>query len=580
MTKNATLASLVLAALAASAGSAFAQKKVTPPITSKGTVYVTSTADSGKASLREAIALATAGQTIELAFTVPATIALESTLVVARNVTIVARLPVTLTGAASGMRLLRVEAGSTVDVWNVSFGQAGTRHAGGAINNSGVLTLRGCDIRNFDADFGGAILNDHVLSLEDCSIVDNAAGVGGAIVSTGYVTAVRTLFARNAAALGAALQVKGTGAARLLNTAVVGGTGTSSHPSQSVVQMEEGAYLLLDHAAIAVNQATTSVHAPEGAAVVVRSSILSNTTGANFTGGARMESGGLNITFSAGGDVWQPAGVSDRPNTDPRVVVPPGGAFFLDVGSPAIDADDCVDAAGNVVADDIRGGRRPAGVTCDIGPFEVDAEVPDIKNPACEIDDLGTKIDLQKDQVALVKGTVDDTKIGVAEMKTKVDDVKTKVDDVKTKLDDVADKTWWWFAENKKDVTRVESKVDATFGALTTLVPTRASQESVDDVKGALAMLEASLKLDQAAARRLAIERALLDNDRLASLFLPGGIEQVRDVVKDVLSRSAAAGLPAAKAEQEYQRGLSALAAGDYKAAYDRFARAYEQLVK
>jgi len=131
-----------------------------PPITRPGraqgnALTVTSLADAGRGSLREAIATAGAGDRITFAIT--GTILLASSLVVSRDLT--------------------VEGGGAI----VLDGQGKT---GILEHQAGALTLRGLALQNGKRWRGGAILQaDGDLKLEDCRLLNNSASVGGAIAS-------------------------------------------------------------------------------------------------------------------------------------------------------------------------------------------------------------------------------------------------------------------------------------------------------------------------------------------------------------------------------------------------------------
>lgn len=119
--------------------------------------------------------------------------------------------------------------------------------------------------------------------------------------------------------------------------------------------------------------------------------------------------------------------------------------------------------------------------------------------------------------------------------------------------------------------------VSAAAATVSGAVSSRASQASLD-------ALAASLGTDGDLGVKLAIERALADGKRVASFILPasvgGHLERVHDIVNDLLTAGQQAGFDVTKARAQFAKGQAAHAAGDWKAAYDFFAAAYQLLIK
>ena len=213
-----------------------------------GAATVTSTADGGPGSLREAIANAAAGETID--FTVNGSITLTSgELAIARNLTVLGPGPGNLTiqrSPAAGtpdFRIFHVQAGSVrISGLTLSNGRAplgaGIHNerdlivedcvlsgntatiAGGAIHNSsGTLTLNGSTLSSNavaaaggDDASGGGLNNTGTATLNECLLTGNAAmggpadgdGAGGAIHNTGTIIIRHSTLRGNAAAGAAA----------------------------------------------------------------------------------------------------------------------------------------------------------------------------------------------------------------------------------------------------------------------------------------------------------------------------------------------------------------------------------------
>src|SRR5438270_1120640 len=140
------------------------------------TITVTNTNDSGPGSLRQALADANNGDTIN--FAVTGTIGLTSDeLLVTRSITI----------SGPGAENLAVNGNAKSRVFHIVSGQ--------------TVTISGLTITNGHvSDSGGGIYNDHaVLTLNDCTISDNSAtgNIGGGIHNDGKDVGHATLQINN-----------------------------------------------------------------------------------------------------------------------------------------------------------------------------------------------------------------------------------------------------------------------------------------------------------------------------------------------------------------------------------------------
>ncbi len=170
------------------------------------TLTVSSTSDSGPGSLREALALAADGDTID-ATGISGTILLTSgQLVVAHGVTINGPGPGTLTvdGNFASRAFLVNAPGKTVAISGLTIanGRVLPQEGGGAILDFATdLTLSRCALTGNAADRGGAIEHTgaflgRTLTLLDCTLEGNSAagiagGQGGAIYNDGAVVQIR-----------------------------------------------------------------------------------------------------------------------------------------------------------------------------------------------------------------------------------------------------------------------------------------------------------------------------------------------------------------------------------------------------
>ena len=145
------------------------------------TITVTNTLDSGPGSLRDAIATAAPGDTIN--FSVTGTITLTSgELLINQNLTITG--PGASGLAISGNFLSRVfDIGSgTVAVSGLTI-QNGSTSAdpGGGIYNHGTLTLSNNTLSNNSAAIGGGIYNNGTLTVTNSTLSGNVSSDGGGI---------------------------------------------------------------------------------------------------------------------------------------------------------------------------------------------------------------------------------------------------------------------------------------------------------------------------------------------------------------------------------------------------------------
>src|SRR5690349_15372553 len=122
------------------------------------TITVTNAADNGPGSLREALGLASAGDTI--GFSVNGTITLTN-----GELAVTKSLLINGPGAAL-LTIERSSAAGTPDfrIFNV---------------DAGVVTIQGLTIRNGRADSGGGVHNETTFNLRSCVIVGNFASQRG-----------------------------------------------------------------------------------------------------------------------------------------------------------------------------------------------------------------------------------------------------------------------------------------------------------------------------------------------------------------------------------------------------------------
>jgi hypothetical protein len=156
-------------------------------------ITVTNTNDSGSGSLRQALANANDGDTIN--FAVTGTIALTSgELLADKNVTISG--PGTATLAVDGnftSRVFHVGSGKTVSISGLTLtnGSVGFENGGGILNDHAILTMDSCAVQHSYAvsSHGGGIYNDGsggsaALTILNSTVSLNHAAYSGAASTT------------------------------------------------------------------------------------------------------------------------------------------------------------------------------------------------------------------------------------------------------------------------------------------------------------------------------------------------------------------------------------------------------------
>ena len=196
-------------------------------------IGVTSTADSGPGTLREAIGEANAAtQPVEIQFNLnePATITLTSGQLELSNAE-----PIAIDGPGAGLltvsgggtgRVFLVDSGATASISGLTL-TGGSAVSGGGVANYGDLTLAGCTVSDNSAQYtGGGIFNVDQLTLAGCTLSANSSSrFGGALVNLGALALTDCTVSGNTAESSAGLNLLG-GTATLVACTVSGNTGT------------------------------------------------------------------------------------------------------------------------------------------------------------------------------------------------------------------------------------------------------------------------------------------------------------------------------------------------------------------
>ena len=316
---------------------------------------VTTNADDGPGSLRQALLDACPNSTLDLSG-VASPIGLTSgTLMLAKNVTIVGPgadlLTIERTSGAFGIFRVNFERRVTIEGVTIANGAAPSVEAGGGIHNSGgTLTVRNSEIVGSSAFDGGAIFTGQFGSSAASTTIVNstlrgnsALGRGGAIFHIGGFVALSTLTIVNSTISGNTARNDGGGIANAR-------TGTSGLSPLTIIS-----------STIANNVGATGILGARGGGLYAESDpvVLVNTivagnlgvfredvaavldTAASFNNLIGVDTNMSGVTHGSNGNL---VGAADSP-IDPRLAALAlnGGATWTHAplpGSPAIDAGD------------------------------------------------------------------------------------------------------------------------------------------------------------------------------------------------------------------------------------------------
>ncbi len=281
-------------------------------------IPVTNTNDSGPGSLRQALAIANNGDTIDATGISGAITLTSGTLLVNKSVTI----------NGAGAEVLAVDGNAAGRVFFITFGE--------------IVTISGFTIRNGHAgNAGGGIDNENnaTLTITNCTISGNVAGLGGGIFNNGMLTITSTTISGNSSSNGGAIYNSGGGALTITNSIVSGNSASSGGG-------------IFNIAAFAITNSTFSGNSAQLGGGIFNTETLEigNTvlkagdSGANISNnGGTVTSFGYNLSSDDGGGFL--TGPGDQINTNPLLgpLQDNGGPTFTHAllpGSPAIDAGD------------------------------------------------------------------------------------------------------------------------------------------------------------------------------------------------------------------------------------------------
>ncbi|MEZ5942415.1 MAG: VCBS repeat-containing protein [Planctomycetaceae bacterium] len=347
------------------------------------------TTDPDTLSLREAIAVANFNPAFDNIFSLPTgTINLtQGQLVIDSNLKISGPGADQLTIDAQGnSRIFEVNGGIDVEIVGMTL-TGGSSIEGGAIRNTGNLTLRGMHLtgNSTTLNSGGAISNisGGLLTVLNSTLSGNSAlSSGGGVRNDGMATIVNSTISGNSAGTsGGGVTIFTGGTIVLINSTITGNRAESDGGSTFAgggVRVSSGA-ITLYNTIVAGNFVGTGT---------TPNDIDVNSTGATFSAshsliGDAATSGGL--TDGTNGNIVGVGGTGVRDiNTILNTTLNGGGptpTHSLLAGSPTINAGDNTRATddgtpgGTALATDQRGLTRIVGGTVDIGAVEADVPV-------------------------------------------------------------------------------------------------------------------------------------------------------------------------------------------------------------
>ncbi len=363
---------------------------------------VTSAADNGPGTLRQAIADAPAGETI--GFSITGTINLTNgELLINKNLTIQGP-------GASNLAIQRASAGPTADfrIFNIQAGivsisgltiNNGRSNAGGGINNESATTaIKDCAIAaNFATESGGGIRNLSSLTLSNCVIRGNmvtggtGAGYGGGVDNQGTMTLISSAVNSNSVTGSGGTNGFGGGIRNSQDLGITNSAVSGNFASDSGGGVFNEGTLTLHTSSIGANSAKGGAGSGRGGGIantsgtvtLDRSTVSSNTVGIASAspgqgGGIASDSGTLvlcNSTLSgnvagggAGGNVPHGGGIFNRigsvtlnnstitANVVPGAFPQDGGGLFNSAG--VVEAVKNTILAGNSATVDIFNGPQ------------------------------------------------------------------------------------------------------------------------------------------------------------------------------------------------------------------------------
>ena len=241
-------------------------------------ITVTTTADSGAGSLRQAMADVCTGGTITFASNLSgATIALSSTLPLDK--------PQTIDGST-----LATHVAISGDSNNDGTGDVQVF----SVDVNVTVTLKALTITKGQAMYGGGLRNQGVLTVTDSLFANNAATWGGGLDNAGTLIVTASTFANNTAAIGGGLNNESGGRVTLSDSTFLTNTATTS--GGGLVNNQQ---LTMTNSVLSFNEAPWGGGLQNlGTLTVVDSTFANNTANNSGGGGGGLENQGGTLTVT------------------------------------------------------------------------------------------------------------------------------------------------------------------------------------------------------------------------------------------------------------------------------------------
>ncbi|MFN8472311.1 MAG: right-handed parallel beta-helix repeat-containing protein [Anaerolineae bacterium] len=344
-----------------------------------GDATVTDCTESG---LNEGIG---SGGTITFQCAAPTTIAITSTKTILGDITIDGGGLVTLDGQ-NAQRIFKVGTGARLTLKNIALTRGGNGSGeGGAIHNSGRLTVQNSSITSSSATQGGAIYSADwgaTTVIDRSTLANNTARSGGAIFSQGVFTITASTFQGNAASAAEGSAITAGESGTITNSTIVsntnsdGGAVASVSPGIDAIQApgHAAADITILNSTIADN--TGAGIYPRGGRIFLKNTIVANNSAANCSANGLIVDNGGNLSSDASCPFVTARGSLNDTDAKLGPLKNNGGPTLTRqplTGSPAIDAG----VNDGAPAVDQRGAPRPmdgnndATATVDIGAVEV-----------------------------------------------------------------------------------------------------------------------------------------------------------------------------------------------------------------
>jgi len=313
------------------------------------TITVTNTNDSGPGSLRQALADANDGDTID-ATSISGTITLTTgELLVDKSVTI----------NGAGADVLAVDGNMISRVFRIPM-------------SGETITISGLTIRNGHAGTTGGGIdneNDAILTITNCTVSSNTAGLGGGVFNGGTLTIASTTISRNSASTGGGTYNDGGGTLTVTNSTFSGNTATPSGGGIFNINI-----FTLTNSTFSGNSAGFGGGIYNLGTVQIGDTILNMS---HISSSGTVRSLGYNLSSDDGGGFL--TGPGDQINSNPLLgpLQNNGGPTFtheLLPGSPAIDAGDPNFTPPPFFDQRGPGFDRVVNGRIDIGSFEVQTQ--------------------------------------------------------------------------------------------------------------------------------------------------------------------------------------------------------------